>query len=363
MHLAKPVADRQTGLTRPARRIARGTCCRTTPPSSRRLPIGHRIAFASLCSLLFSSPVLAVGTAAGVPISNTASADYVIGGSASTAISNTVTLRVDEKLDVNVTWLDAVNIGVATPDTDRVTTFRVTNTGNGTDSYLLTVNNGSVSEQFDPVLTDIYIDSNGNDIFDAGIDTLYAPGVNDPVLAADAAQTVFVRNNIPTGLNGGDLGDTELVATSSTASGVPGTGVANAGENNTFAIIGSSGGTGNDTGTYEVAQATVALVKSVVVTDPSGGNQPVTGATLTYSITASVTGPGTATAVTITDAIPSNTSYTGGSLTLNAAALSDNADADAGDVDDTSANTVTVYLGDLTAVSPVQTISFAVTIN
>ena len=105
------------------------------------------------------------------------------------------------------------------------------------------------------------------------------------------------------------------------------------------------------------------LVKSVVISDPFGGNQPVTGATLTYSIDVTVTGPGTATSVVITDPLPANTTYTAGTLTLNAAALTDVVDADAGDVSGTTPNTVTVNLGDLTPASPVQTITFETIIN
>ncbi|NNJ94693.1 MAG: hypothetical protein HKP57_08110 [Halobacteria archaeon] len=321
----------------------------------------RRCAVLAIMTLL-QEPVLAVGTPAGTDIDNTATADYVIAGSSGSA-SGTVSFRVDEKLDVNVSWQDAANIGVTTPDTDRVTTWLLTNTGNGNDSYALSVNNALGGDQFDPAFVDIYLDANGNGIFESALDTLYAPGMNDPLLAPDAAQLIFVRNSIPGGLNNGDLGNTELVATSNTASGLPGTSIANAGDNGTTAVIGTSGGTGSDTGIHEVSNTGVALMKSVVITDPSGGNQPVTGATLTYRIDATVAGPGMATGVVVTDALPANTSYTSGTLILNSVTLTDPADGDAGDVGATTANTVTVNLGDLTAAMPTQTISFEVIIN
>jgi uncharacterized repeat protein (TIGR01451 family) len=311
---------------------------------------------------LLQEPVLAVGTPAGTDIDNTATADYVIAGN-SGSVSSTVSFRVDEKLDVNVSWQDAANIGVTTPDTDRVTTWLLTNTGNGNDSYTLSVNNALGGDQFDPAFVDIYLDANSNGTFEAALDTLYAPGVNDPLLAPDAAQLIFVRNSVPGGLNNGDLGNTELIATSNTGSGLPGMSIANGGDNSTTAVIGTSGGISSDIGIHEVSNTSVALMKSVVVTDPSGGNQPVTGATLTYRIDATVAGPGMATGVVVTDALPANTSYTNGTLILNSVTLTDLADGDAGDVGDTTANTVTVNLGDLTAAMPTQTISFEVTIN
>lgn len=315
-----------------------------------------------LFALLLQKPVFAIGTSAGIDISNTVTVDYAIGGSSGSA-SDTVTFRVDEKVDVNLSWQDAANIGVSTPDTNQVLTFLLTNTGNGFDDYRLSVQNTLGGDQFDPVLADIYLDANANGVYNPGVDTQYIFGTNDPVLAADASITIFVLNNIPAGLNGGDLGHSQLTATSNTVSGSPGTSFANAGDNNTTAVVGTSGGSSNATGTYEVTNATVSLVKSVVVSDPLGGNQPVTGATLTYSIDVSVSGPGTANNVVITDPIPANTTYNADSLTLNAGALTDVADADAGDVGGTTPNTVTVNLGNLTPASPVQTISFEVIIN
>lgn len=322
-----------------------------------------RFALALLLALLLHQPVLAAGTSAGIDISNTASVDYAIAGSSSTATSNTVTFRVDEKLDVNVSWQDAANVAAGTPDSNQVLTYLLTNTGNGNDSYTLNVQNTLGGDQFNPVLVDIYLDANGNGIFNPGADTLYNAGINDPVLGADASQAIFVRNNIPAGQVTGDLGNSQLVATSNTGSGIPGTAFANAGDNSSDAIVGTSGGTSNAIGSYEIANTNVGLVKSVVITDPFGGNQPVTGATMTYNIDVSVAGPGVANNVVFTDPLPANTTYTANTLTLNATALTDVADADAGDVAGTTPNTVTVNLGNLTQGSPIQTITFEVIIN
>ena len=368
MPLATTVCDCATSKTLNATCVSRRHAhCRTrTLPLKQLLPSGRRAMRLCLSLAFFTTfmqqPAYAVGTAAGTSIDNTATADYVIAGSNGSA-SDSVTFRVDEKLDVNVSWQDAANIAVSTPDIDRVTTWLLTNTGNGNDSYSLTVNNALGGEQFDPVWTDIYLDANNNGTFEILLDTLYSPGTNDPVLSPDATQTIFVRNSIPAGLTDGDLGDTELVATSLTASGVPGMSVANAGDGSTNAVVGSSGARSADTGTHQVASTTVALAKSVVITDPYGGSLPVTGATLTYRIDATVVGPGTATGVVVTDVLPTDTSYSGGTLTLNSATLTDITDGDAGDVDDSAVNTVTVNLGDLSAVSPAQTVTFEVTIN
>jgi len=313
-----------------------------------------------LFALLLQKPVFAIGASAGIDISNTVTVDYVIGGSSSTA-TDSVTFRVDEIVDVNVSWQDAANVGVSTPDTNQVLTYLLTNTGNGNDSYTLGVQNLLGGDQFNPVLVNIYLDTNGNGNYNPGVDTQYIAGTNDPVLGADASLAIFVLNNIPASLNGGDLGNSQLTATSNTISGTPGASFANAGDNNTTAVVGTSGGGSSDTGIYQVINATVSLLKSVVITDPLGGNQPMPGATMTYRI--DVSASGTATGVVITDPIPANTTYTAGTLILNAVALTDAVDADSGDVAGTTPNTVTVNLGDLTPASPVLTISFEVIIN
>lgn len=319
--------------------------------------------FFALLLLSGSQPVLAVGTSAGVDISSRATVDYTIAGASGITTSAPVVLRVGETIDLTVSWQDGANVAVNSPDTGRVIHFLLSNTGNGNDSYTLDVLNTLTGDQFNPAFVSIYLDADGNGLFDSATDTLYTAGNNDPVLAADTSLAIFVLNNIPPSLNSGDLGNSQLNATSNTLSGTPGTSLAGAGENNSVAVVGNSGGTANDTATYIISGTAVALVKSVIITDPLGGNRPVTGATLRYRIDVTVTGPGTANGLVITDPIPTNTTYVAGSLRLNAIVLTDAQDGDNGDVGSTNANTVTVNLGDLAPASPTQSIYFDVTIN
>ena len=65
----------------------------------------------------------------------------------------------------------------------------------------------------------------------------------------------------------------------------------------------------------------------------------------------------------LSDPIPAGTTYVPNSITLNAAALSDAIDADAGELDTSVTATVVVRLGDLTQADGVQTVEFQVTID
>lgn len=112
-----------------------------------------------------------------------------------------------------------------------------------------------------------------------------------------------------------------------------------------------------------VSSAMVNISKTAVALDQYGGSQPITGATIRYTLAVTTVGTGTALNVVITDLLPANTTYAPGTLKLNSAALTDAADADAGDVGGTTAGTVTVKLGNLTSASLVQTIAFDVKIN
>jgi len=309
--------------------------------------------------LLSSQSVWAVGTTANTDITNTASADYFIGATPLTATSNTTTTTVDELLNLTVVGQDAGNqVTVGPGDTNQVLTYQVTNTGNGTDSYSLTVTN-LPGDDFDAIPIAIYLDD-GDGIFNA-TDTLL-DGSNDPVMNADDVITVFVVADIPAGLFDGNIANIDLTADSNTAAGVPGTGIAGAGDGGTNAVIGTSGGTDTAIESYLVSDVLVSLLKSASILDPLGGSDPAPGAVITYSIDVTVTGGGTASGVVISDPIPANTTYVSGSITLVGVPLTDVVDAlDGADFGATAPNTITVDMGDLTAGT--QIITFDVTIN
>jgi uncharacterized repeat protein (TIGR01451 family) len=339
--------------------------------AQRLRPAGrlHALVIGAALAALPGAAAQAIGTAAGTDITNTASVTADVGGSPVSATSNPNVIRVAELIDVDVTLLSIGNVLANSPSSGQVLTFRVTNTGNGVDSFALTVNNALVGDAFDPVFASLYFDANANGLYDAGVDTLHAPGVNDPVLDANSPAlddvVVFVLNDVPAALTSGDLGDSELLAASATGVGAPGTVVAGAGEGGTDAIVGTSGGDDQGQGTYQVSSVALAIAKTSAVADPFGGTQPIPGATITYSLVVTVSGAGSADAVTLSDAIPANTTYVAGSMTRNAAALTDASDApvDEADFGVTTAGAVTVGLGNLPAGGPPETLTFQVTIN
>ncbi len=320
-------------------------------------------------SSLVSLPALAIGTAAGTDITNTASVTADVAGTPVTATSNTNIVTVAEVIDVDVTRLTASNVLTTSPATGQVLTYRVTNTGNGIDAFTLVGDSMLAGDAFDPVLGNLYFDSNGSGLYEAGFDTLYVPGTNDPVLDANVPANddvvVFVLNDIPAALASGDLGNSRLIATSNTGSGAPGTVFAGAGEAGTDAIVGTTGGNDLDQGTYQVSSVALAIAKSSVVSDPFGGSQPIPGATITYTLVLTVTGSGSADNTVVTDPIPANTTYVPGSMTRNAVSLTDASDAPVDDADFnlTTPGGITVGLGNLPAAGPAETITFRVTIN
>ncbi|HEX8262986.1 MAG TPA: hypothetical protein VF547_08945, partial [Allosphingosinicella sp.] len=168
-------------------------------------------AFTAACAGVFAGPAFAAGTAAGTNITNVATATYDLpnGGEASVD-SNVVTLKVDELIDVTVSWGDPADVATSPGLTGQPLKFTVTNGGNGAESFTLAALANGGGDDFDPAITGIVLDSNGNGAYDAGVDTVYSSGSNDPQLEPDQAITVFVLSSIPAGAGDGralDEGD------------------------------------------------------------------------------------------------------------------------------------------------------------
>lgn len=298
-----------------------------------------------------------VGTPADTLIDSTVTLDYFVAGSPKAPLTATAPLRVAELLDVTVTSLDAGTVAVASPSTDNLLSFTLTNTGNGIDSYLLTADLAQVTDDYDPTNGEIWLENGlaaGLQTTGPNADTLYNSGVNDPTLDANGVDSidVYVLSDTPSALLNGNTGDVSLLAQSTepgAAGGTPGAGLAGTSDGG-FAqvVVGTSQAQSSVTGSYEVVGINVSIDKSLdAVSDPTGGTQVLAGSTLTYLIDVNVSG-GTVNSLVITDPIPANTTYVPNSMILDGSGLSDASDTDEGDFNVTNANTITVDLGDVT---------------
>ncbi|MES2987703.1 MAG: hypothetical protein V4808_07340 [Pseudomonadota bacterium] len=286
---------------------------------------------------LIAMPAFAQQTPAGTSINNQASVSYNVGGSPQTSTSNTATFVVDKKVNLAVAEVGGAATRVAIGSTDQVTTFTVTNLTNATQDFRLAPGQQSVSipllgtDDFNVTSMRVYVDSNGNGTYDAGVDI--ATYIDE--LAADATVTVFLVANIPNtagihtaivGLNaivaaGGGSGalGADLVATSLlTADSASTVDIVFADDGNLLDQLRDGQQWAFDA--YTVDSAAVTMTKIArVISDPFNlvvNPKAIPGAVVEYCMTISNAGPGIATGVTLTDALPANTTYISNSLTV-----------------------------------------------
>lgn len=287
-------------------------------------------------------------TQAGTTITNVAT--LTVGGAeqARTIQSNPATLTVAERLDVALSRVDEAGIvpapGVAVP-------LLLANRGNGHEAFafVATAADASVRVRL------IAIDRDGDGRFDAAVDTPLAEG-RTPELEAGATLRLLVVLD-PADADAASA--LTVTAQAATGSGPAGTVFAGRGDAGGDAVTGTSQARAAVTvpiGGADAA-ATPVLVKSQSVRAPDGSSRPVAGAIITYRLEARF---GAATsAARIADPIPAGTAYVPGSLTLDAAPLSDTAGDDAGSAD---ARGIAVDLGDIAAPAT-RTVAFQVTIQ
>jgi uncharacterized repeat protein (TIGR01451 family) len=307
-----------------------------------------------------ASPAFAVGTTAGTTISNIATATYNDpAGNPVSVPSNTVALRVDELLNVTVATAESGDVPSQPGATNQVARYTVTNTGNGSEAFVLAPITAIGGDAFDPTATSIVLDTNGNGVYDAGVDTVYTAGSNNPVLAPDTSIRVFVLSTMPAGATDGQRGQIDLTATAVTGSGPAGTVFAGQGTGGGDAVVGATTAAARDKNFFVISAATVALAKSASVLDPFGGTKSVPGSIITYTLIATVSGAGTLANLAVGDPIPAATTYVPASITAQGAGVTDATDADSGEF---AANRVSVRFGAV-AGGQTRTVTFKVKIN
>ena len=292
---------------------------------------------AAFAALFAAAPAFAQATASGTTISNQATVTYTVGGAPQTSTSNTATFVVDKKVNLAVAEVGGTATIVGIGSTDQVTTFTVTNLTNSVQDFRLVGDQQNVSipllgtDDFDVTNLRVFVESNATpNGYDAADTATY---INE--LAPDATVTVYIVANIPNtpgihtaivslnaiaaaGGTPGTLG-ADLVATPLTTADSP----------TTVDIVFADGGGPLDLprngqarafDSYKVDTAAVTVTKTATtISDPYNllvNPKAIPGATVEYCLTVTNAGPGTATGVTIADAIPANTTYVPNSLTV-----------------------------------------------
>lgn len=324
--------------------------------------------------LLLIAPHLswAVGTRAGTAISNVATLSYNLAGAIQSPVTSTPAIfKVDEIIYPVLTWQDATPVAVNTPGINNALTFLLTNSGNGQEVFGVTRTNGPAplpAGNYTPLngtLGSIYLENglqSGFQVTGPNADTTYVPGVNDPNLASDAGQIIYVVSDTPSVLINarGDVLLSIASLTTGTAGAAPGTSLAGLGQGGGFAVVGTTRAQASAIGTYIATGLGLMVNKTVInVLDPNGTAVPMPGAVMTYQIAIAIPGVGTATNLVITDPLPSEITYMPGSIVVAGVAKTDSADADNAQF---IANTVSVSLGNVAAPANF-VITFRATIN
>ncbi len=299
-------------------------------------------------------------TASNTTISNQAIVNYQVDGVDQSAIPSSpagnnlpdggvfTEFLVDNKVDLTVTC-NTVNLNVTPGVEDNILEFTIQNTGNTTQGYALTVVSGATSIEMADVK--IWYDTDGDGVVDPGERYTSGSGLNVMDVAAEGTLTIYLIADAPSGLDGalnGEVDTYHLVATTLNAgTDVATTATAGADTAGVDVVFADGIGTeaGSDTqydgkysasGTYTVASANLTVKKvSVVVEDTVNGDEDpkaIPGATVKYTITVTNSGSVAAENVTISDTIPANCVYVGGSMSIDGGVsfLTDISDADTG---------------------------------
>ena len=290
-------------------------------------------------------------TPAGTNVQNTFTLTYDVGGVAQPPIDTSdpgdpngpTEFTVDRLIDLTVA--SQGDNTVAPGATDEELVFSVTNDGNDTQAYSLTV----VEETGDDIDTDdpagatpvlVYYIDDGDGVYQPGgadgAPVTYNPA-NPPELGPDEVLWVVVTQDIPTTATDGNTADVSLLADTLEPSTSPNAGTpvtADADGTNTLTgaaenVLADGTGTtvdGSDsdnegdhsaTGTYIVAAADITAVKTVDVfsqdgtgcavipgSAPTGTQYSIPGACVEYVITVENAGSSAATDIIVNDVLP-----------------------------------------------------------
>jgi uncharacterized repeat protein (TIGR01451 family) len=297
-----------------------------------------RILAAAAVMLLAAAQAGATGTTAGTSVSNQATVDYNVGTVNQPDVnSNTTSFLVDRRVLLTVAEVGNAYTDVIPGSTEQVLAFTVTNNTNAALDFRLDASQDTTgtteahggSDDFDATAVQVVVDSNGNGVYDSGVDT----GNFLDEIPENATRTVFIVATIPFAATNNQTAGLTLTATAAEPGGAGALGldvVETAIADNAAAVDTVFGDTAGDTDgardgkhsdddAYRVVTATLAVTKtSTVISDPFNGTtlpKRIPGATVEYCITVQNNGTADATAVVLTDVLTSQpVTYVAGSI-------------------------------------------------
>lgn len=291
-------------------------------------------------------------TPAGTNVQNTFTLTYDVGGVTQPVIDTSdpsdpngpTEFTVDRLIDLTVA--SSGDNTVAPGATDEELVFSVTNDGNDTQAYALSV----VEETADDIDTDdpagatpvlVYYIDDGDGVYEPnagdGAPVTYNPA-NPPELGPDEVLWVVVSQDIPASAVDGNEADVSLVADTLEPAASPnaGTPVTGDSDGNTLTgaaenVLADGSGTANEvanagdhsaTGTYIVAAADVEASKAVTIHSEDGtgctvipgtatGGYGIPGACVEYVISVENTGSTAATNIIINDVLADELDFAG----------------------------------------------------
>jgi uncharacterized repeat protein (TIGR01451 family) len=299
-------------------------------------------------SATWGSLAQAGGTDAGVQISNTASVNYTVGGVAQTQVNSPAAqFVVDRKIDLNLIETNGAPANATPGATAVVTTYKLTNTGNGAQGYQFTAANtgGTLFSHADAYdVSNLLVRVSGAACTLATTTTPAYAGetaTTVPTLAKDACVYVFILADSPLTAGNAQAANVRLTAVSREATTLADLDAAAAAallvadDANTVQIVFADSATAGQTARdgrafaddqyYIVGPSLVATKVAAVQADALQPTNPkaIPGATVQYTITLTNSGAAAANAVVIGDAIPANTTFVCGSMTLNGSPVAD----------------------------------------
>ena len=292
-------------------------------------------------AMLCSAPALAGGTAPGTDILNTVNVNYQTGSVAQTAITATDTFKVDRKIIFSLFEAATTGTTTVTPGQNgQVVRFQITNTSNDTLDFSLaaiqqaTATNAAHGGQdaFNLSTFTLFVDGNGNGTYESATDT--ATVVDN--LGLDQSRYIFGVGNVPLSATNGQIAGVQVTATALESTGSAITAATDSTVNSAttvetvFADALKSGVGGASaardgidvaTDSYTVSAASLSVFKTsrIVSDNVSASNfKSVPGAVVEYCISvANAAGGALATNISISDLVPTNTTFVPASIRVN----------------------------------------------